>query len=159
MTEAADGAAIAARLEELEARLAIIELEATYARAWDLGDGDRWAAVFSEDGVFEIAPAGDRPGSSVQGRERLSAYCREFNAHTSGVHLMHLPAIRFEGDRAYGGLAFEYRFVRRLPTPETISGTTAGHYEVTYVRLATGWCMTHRLEKPIVRDNRSFFTV
>jgi 3-phenylpropionate/cinnamic acid dioxygenase small subunit len=53
-------AALEARLEEAEARLAIMDLEAEYARAWDAGDAEGWAAVFTEDGVFDMAGVGNQ---------------------------------------------------------------------------------------------------
>jgi 3-phenylpropionate/cinnamic acid dioxygenase small subunit len=53
-------AALEARLEEAEARLAIMDLDAEYARAWDAGDAEGWAAVFTEDGVFDMAGVGNQ---------------------------------------------------------------------------------------------------
>ena len=151
--------ALEKRVRSLEANLEIIHLEALYARTWDTGDGAAWAGLFSEDGIFEIAAVGERPGSKVSGRTDLDAYCRAFNAHTAGIHLMHIPQVTVSEDAAEGGLYFEYRFLRRLDPPETISGTTAGYYEVRYRRSAAGWRIVHRLERPVVRDHRSFFTV
>jgi hypothetical protein len=46
------------RLVEVEARLEIINLEAEYARSWDVGDANGWASVFTENGTFEMAPVG-----------------------------------------------------------------------------------------------------
>jgi SnoaL-like domain len=147
------------RVAGLEATLAVFRLEARYARSWDTGDGDAWAGLFTEEGAFEIAAVGDRPASQVAGREELAAYCRSFNGHTAGIHLMHLPEVTVDGDRARAGIYFEFRFLRTLQPPETISGTTAGYYEVRYRLTPAGWRIEHRLEKPIVRDNRILYSV
>jgi ketosteroid isomerase-like protein len=141
---------------ELRARLDIIELEAEYARAWDSKDADGWAAVFTEDGIFEIAPSGDRPATRVSGRADLSGYCAEFTAHTSGLHFMHLPTLTIEGERACGRLQFEFRFQRREPG-ESVAGSTAGYYLVRYRRTDEGWRIEHRLEKALQRDNRTYY--
>jgi hypothetical protein len=151
--------ALLARVRDLEATLEIIRLEAEYARTWDTADCDGWAAVFSDHGVFEIVAVGGRPASRVSGRASLTDYCREFNATTRGIHLLHLPRISVAGDTARADLYFEYRYVRIQAPLETIAGITAGHYEVTYRRFLESWRMEHRIEKPIIRDNLALFAV
>jgi hypothetical protein len=147
------------RVDILEARLAIIQLEAEYARSWDFGDGEAWAGLFTDDGVFEIGPVGDRPCTQVKGSVELATYCRAFSAHTSGLHLMHLPRLVIEGDQAKGDLYFEFRFQRSLEPPESILGTTTGYYEIDYRLTPKGWRMLRRVEHPVARDNRTFYAL
>lgn len=63
------------RLRAIEDRLAILDLEADYAYAWDLGTARQWAEVFAEDGVFEMLPAGNLPGTRIAGHAALEAFC------------------------------------------------------------------------------------
>src|SRR4051812_30418059 len=90
-----------ARLLAVEDRLAILELEGVYARAFDSRDGAGWAALFTDDGIYQgrLLPgmnAAEVP--YVQGRAALETFCTE--APFSGIHLMNVPQITFDGDRA-----------------------------------------------------------
>src|SRR5690606_33672957 len=47
------------RLRAVEDRLALIELEALYARSFDEHDGETWSGLFASDGVYQSRPQGD----------------------------------------------------------------------------------------------------
>ncbi|WP_395447826.1 nuclear transport factor 2 family protein [Aminobacter sp. UC22_36] len=146
-----------ARLGRAEAMLDIIALEARYARAWDSGDGNAWADVFTEDGVFEIAAVGDRPPLMVAGRDQLSDFCREFTAKFTGVHVPGLPLLEIEGDEATGHLHFQFVAIGRIAANHSMSRTACGQYDVRYRRTETGWRMLHRLEKAFSSTRSEFF--
>jgi len=63
------------RLRAIEDRLALLEVEAAYARAFDGRDGEAWAALFTEDGIYQAR--GRTPGEpgAPQGRAQLADYC------------------------------------------------------------------------------------
>lgn len=126
----------------------ILNLEALYARCWDRNDAEGWAGVFAEDGIFEIAPAGDRAPLRVQGRPALARFCADFNAVHQGVHLPSIPWLRFEDDRAFGHLNFHFTAVARHSPTHTVNRVATGHYEVTYHRMDGRWLMAHRIENP-----------
>ena len=66
-------------LATLEAHLALLNLEGEYARTWDTGDAAGWAALFTDDGVFEMVGVGDLPGLRVEGSEQLAGFCRQIH--------------------------------------------------------------------------------
>ena len=147
------------RVEDLEAAIEIMNLEARYARVWDTGQAEAWADVFTEDGVFENVAGPDRPGRRVQGRAELAKFCDEVNAFATGIHLMHTPHIVVDGDTAVGGLYFEYRRVNRQAPDATAQGSTSGYYDVRYVRTERGWRMKTRVEKGIIRASSTFYEI
>jgi hypothetical protein len=159
MTPSKTPQSLEARVAALEAVIEIMRLEAEYARVWDTGQAERWADVFTEDGVFEQPAVGDRPGRTVSGREALRRFCTDTNAQITSIHLMHPPHIIVEGDTARGGVYFEFKSVRRATPAETTLSTTTGHYEITYVRTERGWKMKERIEKAIARSTGVFYEV
>ena len=54
-----------------EDKYEITELAARYNHALDSGDGDAWAATFTDDGVFASS------GNTLTGTEALAAYARD----------------------------------------------------------------------------------
>jgi hypothetical protein len=154
---AATGRTLEERLRAVEDRLEILGLEAEYAVAWDLCQAQRWAAVFTADGVFEMLSAGDRSGRRVAGRDALRRFCADTTARWTGMHLMHNPKIAIDGDTARGTVFFEYKHVMRATTEHTIQGTVTGYYEIRYLRTRDGWRMQERIEKPVAAATASFY--
>ena len=142
---------LAGRLRAVEDRLAIIELEAAYARAFDSRDGQAWAALFTADGIYQAR--GKVPGEpgAPQGREALAAYCSE--APFDGIHLPHLPQTSIDGDEARGRVHLEFlgRFHADGQTIRMI-----GYYDVLYRRVEGCWLIAHRVTTTFAADNRSF---
>lgn len=142
-------AALEVRLAEVEARLAIMDLEAEYARSWDAGDGDGWAALFTSDGVFDLAPVGAQARQIITGSAKLSAFCRDIDAIYKGLHFMHLPRIQLTGDRAYSRLHFQWIGLFRSDANYNGQRSAAGYYDVTYHRVNGRWLIKHRLDKSV----------
>ncbi|WFR73589.1 nuclear transport factor 2 family protein [Prescottella defluvii] len=143
------------RLAAVEDTLAILQLEGAYAPAWDSGDADAWAGLFTEDGVFELAQVGGVPGATIRGRDALHRFCVEFTAHTSGIHLLNTPSIVVDGDEATARIHFEFRS-GATGEAETRHAHVAGRYTVRYRRTSDGWRIAHRNEVAVGR-NRSWF--
>jgi uncharacterized protein (TIGR02246 family) len=148
-----------ARIDELEARLAIIDLEGTYARTWDTADAAGWAGCFTPDGAFVLLAVGSRPEKRIAGHDALAAFCRAVNEVHTGLHLMHLPQLRVDGDRATGRVHFEFKSVVRADPKVTTHHVTLGWYDVAYVRTPDGWRMHERLEQGVASEDRTFFDV
>lgn len=148
-----------ARLIEVEAQLAIIHLEAEYARSWDAGDASAWAALFTGDGVFDMAAVGAMERQLFTGQEQLRSFCRNVDAHYKGLHFMHLPRIRVDGDTAYGRLHFQWLGLFSPNASYHGQRQAAGYYDVTYRRVDGRWLMAHRLEKAISNQMLESFDV
>ena len=136
---------------DVAAHLAILNLEGEYARTWDTVDPEGWAGLFTREGVFEMLPVGNLPAGFYQGREALAEFCRQINASYRGLHLIHVPSIRVEGDSARGWIHFEFRSI----SGSTL-GSVAGIYQVDYRRTEEGWRIEHRIEQAVARSSDSF---
>ena len=149
------GGSVEDRLRAVEDTLAVLQLEGAYSPAWDSGDADAWAALFTVDGVFELAQVGAVPGTTVRGRDALRQFCVDFTATTSGIHLLNTPSIVLDGDEATARVHFEFRSGASSHT-ETRHAHVAGHYTVQYRRTPEGWRIAHRREVAVRRDRGWF---
>jgi hypothetical protein len=154
-----DAASLTERLELLESRLAILDLEGSYSRTWDVGDAAGWSALFTEDGVFEVAAVGRRPAERIVGRAALEAMCRNFTAKVTGLHLLHLPELTVEADRASSRLHFEFHSVRRDTPDHTLQTSVSGYYDTEYRREVGGWRMALRHEVAVTRKRSDFYDI
>jgi hypothetical protein len=145
---------LAERLRAVEDRLAIIELEGTYARTFDDHDGDGWARLFTADGIYQSRVTGDAdPGIFVQGREPLRRFCD--HAPFQGIHFMHLPQLDLDGDTATGRIHLEfYGSYAGSGAPVT---KLIGYYDVAYVREDDRWLIARRVTTAFARQSRSTF--
>ncbi len=138
--------------DEVADRLAILQVEADYARTWDTRDAEGWAALFTEEGAFELGGLAGEPSYRFEGRERLTRFCRKLSARQDGIHLLAAPSLTFDGDTARGWVHFQYFDANR----ETdVRRQVLGVYAVTYVRCDDGrWRMQLRREQPVAIDDR-----
>lgn len=138
------------RLQALEDRLAIIELEATYARSFDERDGETWSGLFTPDGVYQSRPVGDTPPLTfVQGRAALQAFCTD--AVFAGIHFLHLPQLAFDGDRATARIHLEFHgdYAEDAGAPRL---AMRGFYDVAYRRVEGRWLIAHRVTTAFNRE-------
>ena len=107
---------VEARLQALERRAHIVDimmLEAEYCRAWDFGTGAEWAAVFTDDGIFElsatsaVAPMSGSAAQRFEGTAALTAFRDAFSGSWTMLHQMHLPAVHVDGERASAVVWFD----------------------------------------------------
>ena len=140
---------VMARLVVVEDRLAIIELEASYARAFDCRSGEEWASLFTPDGVYQARGATAERGNYVAGREALAAFCSD--APFDGIHLMHLPQCTFDGDQARSRIHLEFVAAFRAEGGPTVR--MVGYYDVRYVKLDGVWRIAHRITTTMHRTD------
>ncbi|GAC1323450.1 MAG: hypothetical protein NVSMB13_03350 [Mycobacteriales bacterium] len=139
-----DGNDIEARLLAVEDRLALLDLEGAYGPAYDARAGDAWAALFTEDGAYEGRQLAGMPlGNRIKGRANLARFCQE--QPSSGVHTMHAPHLRLDGDRATGRVHFQFQSVAVDEHSRTHVRQSMGYYDVAYARTAQGWRMQRRI--------------
>jgi hypothetical protein len=147
-------------VDEVAARLAILQLEAEYARTWDSQDADGWAACFTEDGAFEMGSTpGGLPAMRFAGRAELSEFCRVGSGRYEGIHLLSAPSLTFDsagdgGDtdasRVWGWVHFSYHDRDRKTQAVR---HVVGVYAVTYVRGDDHpWRMALRREQAVIND-------
>lgn len=144
------------RLAELESRVALAELEAAYAVHWDTGQGERWADLFTSDGVFELVGVPHRPGFVVEGRAALATFCHDVNRRWQGVHLMHPPHLLLDGASATGTVYFQFRSIVQEPG-FTQLGTITGWYDVDYVRRDGSWRIRRRIEHTLGNETAEHY--
>jgi uncharacterized protein (TIGR02246 family) len=114
-----------------EARDEILQLLYRYNHAIDSGDAEGWAALFTDDGVFEVA------GQVMSGREELVGFASSVHGLR---HVVANPVIDVVGDTA---TVRAYLFV--------FGGTTmsiSGSYEDQLVRQPDGWRFAKRSFAP-----------
>ncbi|MGS0562543.1 nuclear transport factor 2 family protein [Microbacterium aurugineum] len=131
------------RLQALEDRLEIIDLEDTYARTFDERDGDAWSSLFTADGIYQSRPVGDAPPQTfVQGRAALQAFCTD--ASFAGIHFLHLPQLAVAGDRASARIHLEFHgdYAEDAGAPRL---GMRGFYDVIYHRVDGRWLIAHRV--------------
>lgn len=145
------------RLQLIEDRNAIADLEADYAAHWDFGRAQGWAEVFTPGGVFEMLPAGSLQPFKAVGHAELQAFCETILKNWKGMHFMHPPRLTLRGDQASALIFFEYRHVMRQDNGHTRQGVVAGYYHVDYLRTAQGWRMEHRREQAMFDDTTDSF--
>ena len=147
-------------LHEVADRLAILQLEAEYARTWDSQDADGWAACFTDDGAFEMGSTpGGLPAMRFAGTAALTEFCRRGSGRFEGIHLMSAPSLTFDRDehgassRVWGWVHFSYHDRDRKTEAER---HVVGVYAVTYLRGEDGgWRMALRREQA-VRNEAGF---
>jgi SnoaL-like domain len=153
------GALDSDEFHEVAHRLAILQLEAEYARTWDSQDADGWAACFTDDGAFEMGSVpGGLPAMRFAGRAQLTEFCRIGSGRYEGIHLLSAPSLTFAstpdddgGARVWGWVHFSY-FDRDRKTDAVRH--VVGVYAVTYVRADDGaWRMALRREQAVMTEH------
>jgi hypothetical protein len=140
---------ISERLAAVEDRLAIIELEGRYARAFDDHDGQAWAALFTDDGVYQSRGASPGDGTYVAGRENLARFCTD--AKFNGIHFLHLPQVTLDRDRATSRVHLE--FFAAFYGDDAPYTRMLGYYDVAYQRCAGEWLIERRITSTFARRN------
>jgi hypothetical protein len=135
-------AALEERVRELEDRLAIYNLIATYGPAVDSGSDDVMSAVFREDALYDTDPG------PMNGRPAISAMVRgdghQGLIRNGAAHVMALPVVRVDGDHA---VATGYSRLYRAD-PEggfEVWRVAANRWELE--RDGDGWRTVHRVNR------------
>ncbi|MET8181535.1 nuclear transport factor 2 family protein [Streptomyces sp. NPDC005336] len=120
----------------------IRDLYARYSFAYDQGRADEYAALFTEDGVFEVVG-----GPEVQGREALAGMVSAAAALPARtLHMVSNVLVTVTGDSATG-----QAYVQLLALADAaLRVVTVGTYDDTFVRTATRWQLSRRRFEPTV---------
>ncbi len=121
-------------IQEAADRIMIQDLLGRYAFAADYGKGDpeSWAALFIEEGRFEIPEI----SLVVAGRAALIKFMEGLHRTVPGLHhVMSNFVIDIDGDRARGKCELNEFMLR----PEEIYNNLQGWYEDDYVRVDRRW--------------------
>ncbi len=118
------------------------DLYARYSFAYDQGNADEYADLFTEDGVFEVVG-----GPQVQGREALAGMVTAAAARPARtLHMVSNVLVTVVGDSATG-----QAYVQLLAVADgALRVVTVGTYDDTFVRTATGWQLSRRRFQPAV---------
>jgi uncharacterized protein (TIGR02246 family) len=143
-------AALGRRVEQLEDELAIHRLITSYGLGVDAGDADRGAAVFTEDGVYDVdvglMEGRDAVRAMVRGsrhqemvghcahqmgpavvafdgadRAHATGYSRVYLATRAGTHVYRVSLNRWELVRRSGTWLIARRTTRLLGHPEALA--------------------------------------
>jgi uncharacterized protein (TIGR02246 family) len=138
-------AALAKRVEALEDELAIHRLIVRYGFAVDVGDADGAAAVFTEDGVYDVDVG------RMTGRDAVRAMVRGARHQAMVGHCAHQigPAVvELDGDRATAkGYSRVYL--------QTVAGTHVHRVslnEWSLVKRDGGWLIARRTTRMLGHD-------
>ena len=132
------------RLKRIEDQLELLRLEGAYAYFFDRGEGQEWAALFTEDGVYsgrQLAGLGEP--NFVQGRTNLAKFC-EAN-RVSCVHMLHLPHFSIDGNSATSRILVQHRGKRIDEHNRPTQTESTGCYDVAYRRTGEGWRIHRRV--------------
>lgn len=122
-------------------RAEIEDLMARYLFAFDWGDGDAYAACFTEDGEVDWAR------ETTKGHAALKAMCLGFKEHIARIignvphrHFVTQTVISVNGDEAHAR-AIWFEAARHA---DGFGKATFGHYEDTLVRINGRWLFKRR---------------
>lgn len=133
------------RVAELEDRLAILQLVASYGPAVDGLDRDAVAALWAPDGCYDFG------GEPLEGREAVASLI-DLETHRTYVaggssHILSLPRISIDGDRAVA-VNYSQVFITDPSTPGAgwhADRSSANRWEL--VKTAEGWQVTARTNR------------
>lgn len=149
-------AAMAERLQSLEDRLAILQLEGAYSTCYDSRDGDAWARLFTEDGIYQGRRLDGMPELNfIQGREGLAQFCA--TNKLSCIHYLNVPDIRLDGDSARGRVNFVFRGFEVTDRHWTHVTNAEGYYDVAYQRTSEGWKIRRRFTVYFERGQKTAY--
>jgi uncharacterized protein (TIGR02246 family) len=120
-----------------EDRVAIDALLAGYAFAFDSGDGEAFADLFTPDGSFDNVGV-----ATMTGRQELVEFVKERYVQAPGVrHFTANVLVEADGD---GARARAYVWVIRLGGDGPLRLRNTGEYRDVFVRTDAGWRFARR---------------
>lgn len=144
------------RLRAVEDRLALLDLEGAYGRLYDAKQGDEWASLFVEDGIYQGRRLEGMPAQNfVRGRTDLARFCSD--EPLSGLHMMHVPQITIDGDEATGRIHFQFQAQGVDEHSRVLARAVTGYYDVAYVRTPAGWRIRRRVTTYLEATQRTVY--
>lgn len=156
LNETAPLGSVEERLRNLEDRFDIFQLEGAYSSTYDGRRGNQWAALFTEDGIYQGRQLeGMVEQNFVQGRKALAAFCDSNTLQC--IHYLCVPDLSLDGDEANGRVNFTFRGFG-VDKFGRVSVTEAeGYYDVAYRRTSEGWRIRRRFTVYFDRGQRTVF--
>lgn len=133
----------------------IHRLEGAYGPRWDSGDAAGWAELFTEDGEFILVSDDPAERSAFSGRAALEEFCVGINRNWRALHMLHLPSLAIDGDRATALIPFQCRLLHRAGTTNS-DNHVFGVYRVQYARTGAGWRIRRREEQLAVSESAAW---
>jgi uncharacterized protein (TIGR02246 family) len=123
----------------------IRDMYARYAFAYDRGRAEDFAALFTENGEFEVVG-----GPVVRGREALAGMVSAAAARPARTfHVVSNVRVMVTGETAAG-----QAYVLLLSANDgALRVVTVGTYDDAFVRTSTGWQLSRRRFEPAVGPN------
>ncbi len=124
----------------LEDRLEIQELYASYAQLIDAGEAEKWAQLFTPDGIFSARSTREAPWRESRGTAELVAWCREhYRRNYAERKLRHgaYSIVLKETANGASGTAYAIVFLVGDGRPAVIRNTS--RYEDEFVKGPDGW--------------------
>lgn len=129
-----------ATVRQLKDRVDILETMHAYCRHADNLDGDRMAALFTEDCVTRFIPG--RGDTVLQGRRALNDFLNSaLGVTVSGSHHIANEELIFETPDRVILHCYMYSWQRFTGFPDTADCHRWGRYENRFVRTPDGWRM------------------
>ena len=128
---------------ETETRSALRLLVDEYSVAGDTFDGERYAALFTEDASF-TAQIGDNVFLSLQGREEIAKAPQANGPFEQTFHQVGNQVVEIDGACARGIVYGLARHLLRKEDGSLESVVTPLHYRDNYVRTESGWRIAKR---------------
>ena len=125
------------KVQEFLDKAEIQEILARYSICVDTGDADGFAALFTEDGVWEW----EAVGLSFCGRKAIRQIAMAVSTHAKGAqHAISNPVIRVQGNKAKSIC----QLTCFLSRPEQIYTLMVGFYEDELVKVDDHWMISRR---------------
>ena len=133
---------------QIEDMMAIEQVIARYAYTFDQGEADLWAAVFCEDGVWELVDQlGAEPRRRLSGRDELAAFCtHQFTSRAPGASSYHhQSSVIFDELTTSSARTRTLLILSVKTTGEPPHVRMTGIYHDDWLRTADGWRLKRRV--------------
>ena len=149
-------------------RLAILDQIGRYSYAWDGKDADAYAALFTEDAVFEVFTSGGEPVIHNDGREAIHAWARATHSGEEPGLRPHPPDEQTRHNQSgtvFDELGEDSALTRSMllsarqgPGDAIPRPSTTGVYRDEWRRTPEGWRIARRslrIDTPPAREARA----
>lgn len=153
---------------DIDTRLALLELEDTFAKSWDSGDAERHAGLYTNNAVLEMEAAGPLPANTICGRDTLGDFCSVNSRSYPGLHLLDISSfnLRRRGNVAVGSVKFEFCFFAETNTAEATLDQSqdslqqvTGIYHSTYIYSKKQWHIQRRSMSKTEQISNGVYTI
>ena len=131
--------------------VALLDLYSWSVRLIDDGDNQRWAALFTADGVFErkLSPVPGIEAVRIEGHAALGEFAKGVRERGGGRHRHWISGVLLEGSSTDVQGSCYFAVVDAAGPGRTVTLGT-GVYRDRWVRDGSAWRLRHRLAVPDV---------